>query len=184
MMDLMDGALPTEEELLPADWAWAVYRHQPEFLLEKIEYNHFQKKLKDNREQVAKKKAESARQMEAYRRDLDLYPVKQYKKDGRPVFSQHPAHELLQTNVKEGVHEIMDPFKFKMSREEYKKPWYPKEFRDRMHQEVRAQKFNLYVMKEAKKRRPKRKTAHEGRQQLLKDAVDAFKEDNMVSSSS
>ena len=181
MMDLMGDVLPTDETLLPADWAWEVYRYQPEFIKEKISYAHYEKNLKANRLQVAKRKAESRRQMDMFLHDLVLYPVKKYKKDGRPVFSQHLAHTSMQNDISEGVHETMEPSDFKQSRDEYKKPWYPKEFRDRMHQEVRAQKFQRHAMDEAEKRLPKRKTMHEGRQELLKDAVLAYKAEQQKS---
>ena len=122
MMDLHDGSLPIDEKLLPADMAWEIYRYQPEFVKEHITEEQFKRNLASNREQMAKKHEESDRQMAAYIHDLALYPVKEHKPDGKPVFLHHPAHEKLHEDVEEEIHKQMDPVSFKKSRDEYK-PW-------------------------------------------------------------
>ena len=177
MMDLYDDVLPLDEKKLPTDHAWEINRHQPEFVKEKVPYEQFEKNLESNQEQVAKKKAESARQLQAFEHDLEFYPPKPYKANGKPAFHLHPAHKKLHKDIENDRHKTMTRSELKQSRPEYP-CWETKEFSNLVHQVVRAQKFNLYVIKEAKKRKPKRASDHDGRRMLIADAVASLMDDS------
>lgn len=55
MLDLVEGHLPLEETELSSELAWEVYRHQPEFVEEKIPFEQFKERLKDNQKTIKEK---------------------------------------------------------------------------------------------------------------------------------
>lgn len=175
MHDLINQHLPVVESELPANLAWEVYRHQPEFIEEKVLFDQFQARLIDHRALVEKKMKDAAFQLKAYEHDLMLYPEKKYHPNGRPVWQYHPAKQKLRDDVANAYHLIMTPMELKKTQPEYD-DFTNKEFKERVYQEQRAQKFNYYVEQEQKFTKLKRTWGHEGRYALLKDAKDSMME--------
>jgi hypothetical protein len=134
--DLRRGALPTN---ISAEVAFKFYKKMPEF--DEVCFEQFKARLKDHRKQATKQWMLNAQEEEAFERDRRLYPPsRNQNKQGKLIFDEFPAKQLLREDVKDKVHERLSPSQFQASRPEYK-VFESKMFRHRIYQEIRRQKF-------------------------------------------
>ena len=148
--DLERYFLPLEEEDMSTEDAWTyVYQGMPEF--EFVQFSQFQARLKDHRKQVKKRQVAASRQQHDFVRDRQLHPRRTHDRNGRLLFDASAASALLRDDVADDRHLTMDSETLRKSRTAYH-PFEPTEFRRRIYQEVRRQKFIYYLAwKRAKK---------------------------------
>jgi hypothetical protein len=139
--DLEQDLLPVDENVMSAEHAWeACYRDQEEFA--KVPFPQFEERLKDHREQLAKRLARSDSEARALAQDRQLHPRQTHNHRGEPVFHLSTAKQLLRDDVKNKLH-INNP-DFQAMRPEYMM-FKKSKFGDRIRQEVRRQKFLHYL---------------------------------------
>ena len=133
MDDLEEGVIPLYERELSAKDAWeSIYKEEIEF--KEVDFTLFEKRLKDHRVQMRKKKDRSAMELEAFCRDRELCPRAEHDQNGNIVFDISAARDLLRKDVEDGKHRTMTRAELQNSREEYQS--YPaKYFSKRIKQE-------------------------------------------------
>ena len=149
--DLESGFLPLEDDIITAEVAWEHYQHMIEFL--PVVFSQFEKRLKDHRAQVKKRKSHIDDQLAALQHDRQLHPANEIDSRGRRVFYLSPAKPLLEEDVQNERHLELGTEDLYWSREEYwDDNWTLKEFKRRLYQEIGRQKFLYYLeCKRAKK---------------------------------
>ena len=141
--DLERGILPLTEDELSAEDAWnSVYVHMPEFIM--VAFSQFEARLKDHRKQVTKLKVAASTQQDAFERDRGLHPRRTHDRRGRLVFDMSSAKAKLREDVSNDAHLNTSPTRLHRSRPEYQQ-FSLDEFRPRIYQEVRRQKFIYYL---------------------------------------
>lgn len=162
LQDLNDGTLPLSEEEMPAQAAWNLhYKHLVEVLIERVQYDQFEARVKDHREQVSKKKNHFSSQMDALRRSRELNPPKTHNKRGEINFTFTEAAKLLKKDIEKNRHNEMTIHQLFLSRDEYHKDvaWDENLFRRKVHQFDATQKFFNYMNDKRKKKEERRKKA-------------------------
>ena len=92
----------------------------------------------------------------ALEHDRRLNPRRTKNARGEPVFDSTKAKAFLKEDVKDGKHKRMKPCQLQKTRKVYQL-FRLDIFRQRIYQEVRAQKFNFYLeIKRAEKMRTRR----------------------------
>ena len=156
LADLEDGILSMEESVTSAEDAWNVYRDLPEFT--GVAFDQFKTRLKDHREQVKVKFSRSSREEAAFVRDCARRPFPPtHNHRGERIFNHSPAQLLLRNDVKNRVHETMPPAALRMTRPEYVE-FSLNQFRPRIYQEVRYQKFVYWLQKKRDKKKDQKAT--------------------------
>jgi hypothetical protein len=142
-MDLEEGLLPVDENKLSAQDAWdLVYKHIREF--QNVPFAQFKARLKDHRAKVQTELNRACDDELAFAHDRRLHPRQTHNRRGELVFDMTPAKELLREDIKNKKHEGMTPLSFQASRQEYYQ-FKPRQFKERIYQEVRYQKFLNYL---------------------------------------
>jgi hypothetical protein len=145
--DLEENFLPLDENEMSAKEAWdMVYQHIAEFAT--VPFLQFKGHLKDHRKQVRERLANSLTEEMALAHDRRLHPRQTHNHRGEPVFDLSPAKECLREDVKNKLHLTSN---FQETRPEYK-GFKTKKFNDRIHQEVRRQKFMNYLALQREKK--------------------------------
>lgn len=159
MEELEHNILPLEEQDVSTEFAWGVYREHPAFK-NVVCFAQFKTQLAAHRAQVKKKQGESAVQLAAFHHDRVLHPPAKHNKQGERKFYLSDAHPLLREDVKEKKHEQMSVRRLYCSRPEYQQ-FCQNKFNQRIHQEVRYQKFVYYLnlKREEKEEKAKKKRA-------------------------
>jgi len=155
--DLQNGELPLTEEEMNAEDAWK-FRCSTKVAFKHVPFKQFEKQLIAHREQVAKDNANLSASLKAFEHDQALFPRRTHNRKGKLVFDVHPAKEKLREDVKNEVHKSLKPTEFQLTRPEHQ-CFTLDEFRDRIHQEIRLQRFcNCLEMKReaAEKKQTKR----------------------------
>ena len=140
--DLYTGTLSLDNNEVSAEEAWRVYSEMPEFNL--VQFDQFKRQLKAHRTQVKTKAESSIAEIAALHYDRELYPRPTHNKKGHPIFRQSESQELLRKDMKDGLHKIMSPMELQQTRIEYAQ-WLKREFKQRIYQEIRYQKFINYL---------------------------------------
>ena len=143
MDDLRTGRLPLENSDMTAREAWnLVCRHLTEFA--GVEHNQHCRNLKSHRTLVKKQLENSGWMLTALAHDRQLHPRRTKNARGEPIFDFTKAKAFLQQDVKDGKHKKMTPKKLWKSQQVYML-FCLDIFRQRIYQEIRAQKFNFYL---------------------------------------
>jgi hypothetical protein len=141
--DLLAGILPLESDEISAREAWDdVYSNLIEF--HGVEYDQYYRNLRNHRVQVAKQLGNSKWLLSALEHDWGLTPRQTKNARGEPVFDMSIAKKFLEMDVKDKKHERMTPATLQTTRDAYKM-FRLDIFRQRIHQEVRWQKFLFYL---------------------------------------
>ena len=146
LTDLQDEVLSLEESVTSAEQAWDVYRNLPEFA--GVRYEQFEDRLKDHRVQIKNRMDRASWEEAAFARDRQCFPRsrQEFNHRGMRVFHGSAAQPLLAEDVKNNTHETMPPHEFRNTRPEYRM-FTLDEFRPRIYQEVRRQKFINHLEK-------------------------------------
>lgn len=147
LTDLEDGILSLEESVTPATQAWHVYRDLPEFT--GVCFEQFNERLEGHRAQIKAKSERVIWEEAAFARDRAMRPFPRpetHDHRGKRIFNGSAAQPLLREDVKNGVHETMTPQELHGTRPEYKM-FLLDDFRPRIYQEVRYQKFCNWLEK-------------------------------------
>ena len=143
MEDLRSGVLPLENEDMTARQAWdLVYSHLIEF--QDVEYDQYYRNMRSHRSQVKRQLANSTWMVNALAHDRGIHPRKTKNARGEPIFDFTQAKQALRDDVKDGKHKHMKPRRLWKTRKVYQL-FRLEIFRQRIYQEVRAQKFNFYL---------------------------------------
>jgi hypothetical protein len=151
-----------EESVTSADDAWNVYRDLPEFA--GIAFDQFETRLKDHRAQVKVKLSRNLRDEAAFVHDCKSRPfprTETHNHRGDRIFNGSPAQPLLRNDVRNRVHETMPPAALRMTRPEYIE-FSLDEFRPRIYQEIRYQKFVYWLQKKREEKKGKKAAARSG----------------------
>jgi len=175
LRDLQNGDLPLTEKEMTAEDAWkfkysamAPFRHVP--------FDQFEKQLEAHRAQVAKDNEKLSASWKAFQQDQALFSRRTHNRRGKLVFDVHPAKPKLQEDVKNKVHKNLTPSEFRLTRPEYQ-CFTLDEFRDRIYQEIRLQRFYNYLdIKRKEKEADEKKRWANQRQKLDKKAKQKAKE--------
>ncbi len=171
--DLKAETLPLEESACTTEEAWNYYKGMIEF--QEVPYPQFEKQLKAHREQMNLKDIRSMKQWEDFKRLRQQHPEPLTYDNGRRIFRQSAAYELLRTDVYAENHRMMTPSLFRTTRPEYKE-WDLTEFSQRIFQMERQKKFVNYLEKrrdeeKKKKEEIKFKTASEMAKKNVREAA-------------
>ncbi len=143
MDDLQSGILAVDPADMPAEEAWDIcYSHMAEFV--PVVFSQFKERLRDHRKQVGADITRAARELEYLAHDRSLFPRQTENHRGEPVFDLSAAKLFLRADVAEGKHHQLTPSQLQQSRVEYH-PFSAKNFKYRIYQEVRRQKFVNYL---------------------------------------
>lgn len=153
--DLRSGVLPLENEDMTARQAWdLVYSHLIEF--HGVEYAQYYRNLRSHRAQVKKQRSNISWMVTALEHDRRLHPARTKNARGEPIFHLTIAKAALEQDVKDKKHLKMKPAQLQKTRECYK-VFRLAIFRQKIYQEIRAQKFNFYLnIKRAQKETKRR----------------------------
>jgi hypothetical protein len=169
LRDLQNGDLELTEEEMAAEDAWkfkyssmAPFRHVP--------FDQFAKQLEAHRAQVAKENEKLSAAWKAFEHDQALFSRRTHDRRGKLVFDMHPAKLKLREDVKNKVHKSLSPSELLLTRPEYQ-CFTLDEFRERVYQEIRLQRFYNYLdMDRTKKEADQKKLWAKERQKLDKKA--------------
>jgi hypothetical protein len=106
--------------------------------------SQFKERLRDHRKQVGADITRAARELEYLAHDRSLFLRQTENHRGEPVFDLSAAKVFLPADVAEGKHHQLTPSQLQQSRVEYH-PFSAKNFKHRIYQEVRRQKFVNYL---------------------------------------
>jgi len=174
LRDLQKGDLPLTEEEMTAEDAWKFkYSHMAAF--KRVPFEQFEEKLESHRGQVAKDNEKVSAAMRAFEHDQALFSRRTHNRRGKLVFDVHPAKLKLQEDVKNKVHKDLLPSELRLTRPEYQ-CFTLDEFRDRIYQEIRLQRFYNYLeLKRNEKEKEQQARFAKQRQQLDKKAKEKKK---------
>jgi hypothetical protein len=183
IFDLENNILPLDETEFSALDAWnTCYKNIWEF--REVPFRQFKERLRDHRQQVAARYANSLDEGFQLAHDRLLFPRKTHNHRGEPVFDLSPAKPLLQEDVKNSKHTTMSSRELWETRPEYR-CFKPCKFKDRIHQEVRRQKFMHYLQlqrasKEEEYKKNKNKNALSNKGALAMDESECSESEAVV----
>lgn len=174
LRDLRNGDLAMTEEEMTAEDAWK-FRYSVMVAFKHVPFEQFEEKLESHREQVAKDNVKVSAAMKAFEHDQALFSRRTHNRRGKLVFDVHPAKLKLQEDVKKKVHKNLSPSGLWLTRPEYQ-CFTLDEFRDRIYQEIRLQRFYNYLeLKRKAKEKDEQARWAKQRQQLDKKAKEKKK---------
>lgn len=163
--DFQSGMLPLENTEMTARQAWdLVYSHLIEF--HGVSYDQYYQNFQAIRKRTKKQRANSGWMVSALQHDRQLHPRKTKNACGKPVFDKTKAKEFLKQDVKDGKHKRMKPRQLQKTRKVYM-IFRLDIFRQRIYQEVRAQKFNFYLELKRVEKQKKRRERRQRESQLM-----------------
>ena len=137
--DLASGLIPLDAD---PEKAWENWHSKlPVVQIERAVEDQFVERFKGHVKQMTKKKKKSMKDLEDFRRHRELHPIKKRNERGKLIFEQHPACKRLAKDVKKGNHKRMTPAELCEKRSVHHIDFSLDEFRPRICQEVRRQKF-------------------------------------------
>lgn len=173
--DLQNNVLPLDENVVPPEQAWAIYKEHEAFK-GLVEFKQFKVQLKAHRQQVMKKKPDLSVQLAALQHDRRLHPRASHNNRGEPVFDMSEAKALLRADVEQNRHVGISTSQLRETREAYKQ--FPKKIFKELYQELRRQKFIYYMnwkrAKKVEKAKKARLKAIKNRNKLKKEKEEAL----------
>lgn len=168
--DLEDGNLPEEWS---AEEAWEYYSELGPF--EFVPFNQFKDQLGKHRIAVKRDDSHVALASAAFDHDRKLLPQATHNRNGRPLFYLSDAKAKLSEDILANRHVGLDPEAFRRTRPEYMK-WTLDEFRPRVYQQVRLQRWYNYMEdKRNEKEATRKKTCERERKAYEKKRADEVK---------
>ena len=142
--DLQKGGPLYQRDNISAEDIYAWYKKFPAF--ENVVLDQFTERLKDHRAQANKEQFRALQEEQYWIRDRKLYPRQPKNERGELVFDMTPAKMLLREDIKNKLHltKHKTARKLQKSRPEYQL-FKPEKFKDRIHQEIRLQKYHHYL---------------------------------------
>lgn len=141
--DLKDEIIPLKNSY-PVKWIWDAYKEREEF--RGVCFEQFAERFEDHKKQEFNFRKRAETDMVDLLHDLSLHPPRTTNRQGEPLFYLSDAKEKLEEDVKEKKHEKMTPSKLRRSRPEYMAfRMTDDEFKQRIYQEVKRQKFIHYL---------------------------------------
>jgi hypothetical protein len=116
--DLEPGGKLHQEDHVPVEIVWDLYKLYPEF--KDVVYSQFKVRLEDHRKQAMKRCIASREEERMMEHDRQLHPEELYNHRGEAVFSRFPAAELLAEDVEAKLHEGVTARELQETRIEYK----------------------------------------------------------------
>jgi hypothetical protein len=142
MDDLLCGILPVSDDEISAEEAWELqYEHMAEFIRDGVVFSQFKARLADHRAKVLKNMAQSTYERDALTHDRLLHPRQMVNHRGAPVFDLSPAKLQLREDIEDGKHLRMSPSQLRQSRIAIYGMFGLSEFKRRIYQAVRREKF-------------------------------------------
>lgn len=138
LRDLENGTLPISENYMVSEEAWKIYQTMDEFV--NVPFSQFKRQLKAHRQQVHLRKERVAEEETALVEFRQMNPRKRYNNKHEPVFDMTSGKQLLRQDIKDDRHTTMTLGDLQKSRPEYACLTQLK-FKDRVHQEIRRQKY-------------------------------------------
>jgi hypothetical protein len=131
---------------LSGEDAWeGYYNYKHIVAFRNVPFKQFNDRLKVHMRQHGQKVSAAAEEeIGALAHDRRLHPRKTHNHRGEPVFDMSAAKPLLRQDVKDKTHLTMETAALQLSCGEYH-GFHPKQFRERICQEVRYQKFLFYL---------------------------------------
>ena len=140
LFDIQAGVLGLDQPGPREAWD-TIYSKIEEF--KDVRYEHFRDRLRDHRAQHKKKASQSAHEEVLFHRDISIRgPPAARKPNGKLIFARHKANEQLKKDVKEGLHLIYDYHELRDLHIDLYKDFELDEFKSRVKQEAKTQKFN------------------------------------------
>lgn len=169
MEALKHGRISLDEEVQSAEELWEFYSQTAEFVAEQVPFQQFKLRLRDHRKVIKNKDDAVEWQTTALAHDRLLLPERLHNSKDEPKFYLTPAYSLLEQDVKEGRHKIIPPpglgisriQRLRLSREEYQAFPLPI-FCQRVHQQIRRQKFIYYLELKREELRQNRNERRQG----------------------
>lgn len=150
IFDLEEKNLAIDEKDMSAQDAWdQCYSLLPEFA--NVPFRQFEAHLKEHRTQLANRMENALSEERALDGDRLLHPRHTHNSRGEPVFDLSEAKQFLREDVANKLHTTMSSSELQQSRAEYR-GFKRHKFKDRIHQEVRRQKFLHYLDLERSKK--------------------------------
>jgi len=112
-----------------------------EFVRDGIVFSQFKARLADHRKKARNDAGRASRESEALTHDRFLYPRQIVNHRGQPVFDLSPAKLLLRQDVADRKHLQMTPSELQQSRLEFYGVFGKREFKHRIYQAIRREKF-------------------------------------------
>ena len=141
----------------------------------------FVQNFTQNKKQATKIKVQSIEEYNAFLHHRTLHPRKTHNQHGKLVFSAHPAQQLLREDVRNGMHKNVTPEALRQTQEAFK-AFTLDDFRPRIYQEVRRQKFinhlneNREKVEAAKKARFAKNKAKQDKRRAAMNAAEEEEE--------
>jgi hypothetical protein len=155
MDDLLCGILPLGDEEMSAEEAWELqYEHMAEFIRDGVVFSQFKAGLADHRAKVVKDMTRSTYERDALTHDRLLHPRQMMNHRGAPVFNLLPAKLLLREDIKDRKHLRMSPSQLRQSRIAIYGMFGLSEFKRRIYQAVRREKFINWMDDKRQQRYP------------------------------
>ena len=117
--DLELGVISLDESDTAEELFYGMYQHTPEFIVEKVRFEQFKKRLKDHREQVKRAKGAPDWEFAALQHDRNIFEKKTHNHRGEKIFYWSDAWPLLIKDVAAKRHIAMKPQELKATRREY-----------------------------------------------------------------
>ena len=163
--DLQQGMLDLEEP--PANVVWQqTYSKLAEF--KDVPFEQFEKRLRDHRQQYARRFNRSQTEEILFQQDRLLNPRQYRNNRGELVIDMHDIKDMLREDMHNGVHIGKTPSELQATRPELYGLVKPEKFKERLYQEIRRLKFAAHL--EAK--RQKKKEAEEAARQRRSQRFD------------
>ena len=158
--DLEENNLTLDENEMSAQNVWdKCYSLLPDF--SNVPFRQFEARLRDHRTQVAKRLENSLAEEHALAHDRKLHPRQTHNRRGEPIFNLTIAKQFLHEDVQNKLQTMMSSSELQQSRAEYQ-GFKRHKFKDRIHQEVRRQKF-LHHLDLERSRKCEKRTPRERR---------------------
>lgn len=117
--DLENGAISLDDTDKAEDLFENMYKHTPEFILEKVPFRQFRDRLRDHRKALQTRDDRIAWETACYAHDRLVYPTTTHNSRGEKKFYLTPAAALLTQDIEDGKHLRMKPSELQASRPEY-----------------------------------------------------------------
>ena len=171
LADLRHGILPMDDSEMDAVEAWAWYKGLAAF--EPVCFEQFEAQLEAHRKQVKADNHNIDVAAAAFDHDMKLRTQATHNHNGRPLFCRSDAQPLLEEDVVNKKHIGLDPDEFRHTRQEYMN-WTLNEFRPRIYQEERRQRWFNYMKhkREEKQAKDKRRWANQKAKRDTKEAAE------------
>ena len=153
---IVDNKIPGKDDIKPKQ----VYL---QFCKDRAEFKCFQDytalgfaaKLSHLRDKAEKREGRAERDATSLAHDRQIFPAPTEGTDGNALWQKSKAQELLKQDIAKGKNKKMKPKDLFETRPEYCNNFTLDFFRERIHQEIRAEKHRKHMKDKAKKKAEK-----------------------------